>query len=52
MAMSRKTKKLLKTYASWKALKGVSKFGVLPAVGMLAYSFWKNRRDAETLHTV
>lgn len=49
MAMSRKTKKLLKTYMSWKALKGASKFGVLPAVGMLAYSLWKSRNGTEEL---
>lgn len=52
MALSRKTKKLLKGYMSWKALTKLGKFGAVPAAGMMLYRFWKDRNAAETTQAV
>lgn len=51
MALSRKTKKALKAYASWKVLRTVAGFGVVPAAGLALFQYWKSRHDDAAQHS-
>lgn len=50
MALSRKTKKLLKTYASYKSMKFLGGYGVLASVALGAYRWFKSRRTEQPVH--
>ncbi len=47
MALSRRTKKVLKAYAGWKSVKVAARFGVLPAVGAAIFQILRARREAK-----